>query len=450
MPLQIRRGTTAEVNSITPLIGELIYDTQLKRVSVGDGSAVGGIPIAGVTTNEAKDAAAESLLAGTHQNINFTYDSTTKALSAVVDIQSHGTIEADAVDTAAIKDGSTVVLDVANAILNGDVNGNVTGNVTGNVLGNVDGNITTNSISSTDATTVLVNHNLRTSANLTVDNDLLVSGRSLFSLEARFKTDSDLGRVISIEQSHNVQTATGLGLIRTRGTSSAQLPVIAGDVLGDLDWGGLTSEAGVITVATIKGVASDTGTITPTEIPGKLEFFTFNPTSGLQKSCEIDENQTFRIITGSANAGPLQVIAAHNNGSDTSNIFYNRCRNSYLNPLAVQNGDPLFDVIYGGHDGTSFLGAVRLRATVDGAVSTGIVPAKFDIETRDTAGTLSTRISVQSSRVAFNVMPVLPEFADETAATAAVGTPTNGMMYYDSGVGKIKGYQGGAWVILQP
>ena len=42
MPLQIRRGTTAERTSIRPVIGELIYDTQLKQVYVGD-STDGGV-----------------------------------------------------------------------------------------------------------------------------------------------------------------------------------------------------------------------------------------------------------------------------------------------------------------------------------------------------------------------------------------------------------------------
>ena len=99
MPLQLRRGNTAEVGSITPSVGELVYDTQLKRVSVGDGSTAGGVLLAGISSNEAKDAAAASLLAGTHQNISFTYNSTTKSLSARVDILTHDTIEADAVIT---------------------------------------------------------------------------------------------------------------------------------------------------------------------------------------------------------------------------------------------------------------------------------------------------------------------------------------------------------------
>jgi hypothetical protein len=46
MSLQIRRGTAAQLANITPVIGELIYTTDTQVVYVGDGSTVGGIPVA--------------------------------------------------------------------------------------------------------------------------------------------------------------------------------------------------------------------------------------------------------------------------------------------------------------------------------------------------------------------------------------------------------------------
>jgi hypothetical protein len=45
MPLQIRRGTTAQRLSITPLVSELVYDITTKLVYVGDGVTAGGIAI---------------------------------------------------------------------------------------------------------------------------------------------------------------------------------------------------------------------------------------------------------------------------------------------------------------------------------------------------------------------------------------------------------------------
>jgi hypothetical protein len=42
MALQIRRGTNAQRTSITPVVGELLYTTDTKRLFVGDGTTAGG------------------------------------------------------------------------------------------------------------------------------------------------------------------------------------------------------------------------------------------------------------------------------------------------------------------------------------------------------------------------------------------------------------------------
>jgi hypothetical protein len=53
--------------------------------------------------------------------------------------------------------------------------------------------------------------------------------------------------------------------------------------------------------------------------------------------------------------------------------------------------------------------------------------------------------------VTFNQMPVLPTYADETAADTVIGgsvNRVNGMMYYDTALGKIRAVAGGIWVDL--
>lgn len=41
--LQIRRGTAAEVNAITPLVGEPVWETDVKKLVIGDGVTLGGV-----------------------------------------------------------------------------------------------------------------------------------------------------------------------------------------------------------------------------------------------------------------------------------------------------------------------------------------------------------------------------------------------------------------------
>jgi hypothetical protein len=103
MPLQIRRGTTAERLSITPVPGELIYDTDVGTIYVGDGTTPGGVNalIAGVlTTEEAVDAVAAALILGQNQNITFSYNAQAdfdNRIDAAVDLSSYsGTISATA------------------------------------------------------------------------------------------------------------------------------------------------------------------------------------------------------------------------------------------------------------------------------------------------------------------------------------------------------------------
>jgi len=74
MPLQIRRGTTAQRLAITPLTGELVYDTTTGQLFVGNGTTLGGATTTGITTEDAQDAAAGLFTTGSHSGITFAYN----------------------------------------------------------------------------------------------------------------------------------------------------------------------------------------------------------------------------------------------------------------------------------------------------------------------------------------------------------------------------------------
>ena len=118
MPLQIRRGTTAERLSITPVPGELIYDTDVGTIYVGDGTTPGGVNalIAGVlTTEEAVDAVAAALLLGQNQNITFSYNAQAdfdNRIDAAVDLSNYsGTISATAYKGQVLAADNSLVYD---------------------------------------------------------------------------------------------------------------------------------------------------------------------------------------------------------------------------------------------------------------------------------------------------------------------------------------------------
>ncbi len=168
MALQIRRGTTAERTARRFLEGELVYDTSLQQVFVGDSvdgtsGTLGGKAVTAFTQEDARDAVAQVFAAGTHTNINFSYNDdglNVGSFSAAVNLTSTpyvgnvnvtGNVNANGfngwLEGNVFANDSTLLVDAGNAripasVVQGTFTGNVTGNLTGNVTGNVSGNLT--------------------------------------------------------------------------------------------------------------------------------------------------------------------------------------------------------------------------------------------------------------------------------------------------------------------
>ena len=123
MPLQIRRGTTAERITIRPVVGELIYDTDIKSVYVGDSTdggvtgTLGGVGITVFGVEQAQDAAASALAAGTHSGISFTYDDVLNKIDAVV---GGGVVNLDIKGSVFSDDTSVILIDGVLAAINLD------------------------------------------------------------------------------------------------------------------------------------------------------------------------------------------------------------------------------------------------------------------------------------------------------------------------------------------
>lgn len=144
MPLQIRRGTNAERLSLTPTTGlvegEIIYVTDEQRLYIGTGLPGGhqGIPVTNLTVDDAKDAAAEALINGTHQSISFTYNNITSTINATVDLSNYqGLIRADALRGSLFAEDSSLLVNAETGEFNGTLIGSSQGYHTGDVKGSV-------------------------------------------------------------------------------------------------------------------------------------------------------------------------------------------------------------------------------------------------------------------------------------------------------------------------
>lgn len=79
MPLQIRRGPTADRLANTPLAGELVFDTTTGSVYIGNGTTAGGLPVTNFSVGDARTTTAKMFLGeslgdnSVHSGVTFTY-----------------------------------------------------------------------------------------------------------------------------------------------------------------------------------------------------------------------------------------------------------------------------------------------------------------------------------------------------------------------------------------
>jgi hypothetical protein len=521
MPLQIRRGLEAERTQITPtnglVEGELLYVTDEKKLYIGSGSSGEhqGVIITGYTNNNAKDAAAAIFADGEHTGITFTYDSGTKALSAVVDVSAiSGPLVADALQGSVFADDSSLLVDAIDKRFFGNLTGDVTGSIFaddsgimvdavdrklfGELIGSVvstdeniglmvdadngifngvlaggvvsltdstllvdavnntiTGLIITNSISSADSSSILCDTPFVFETNLTVQSSLLVEDGG------DFRSVDGLGFPLIVTAAYDNDSAAPITIRRARGTFDTPSSLNNNDRIGIIQFNGHDGTTYASAASIQIRVA---GSVSTGIVPTEMRFLVTNTLGTETEAMRIQSQGTAYHFSNSSTISPLVLQTAHNAGVGSNLLNLQRSRGTTISPTASNASDTLFGIAFQGHDGTSFITAATVRGAVDGTITTGAIPGKLEFITANSSGIFAVNMVLNKDGVlevntlkgrstpyvSFNQMPVLPTYADETAANLAVTTPVNGMMYYDSGAGKIKGYQGSAWVILSP
>ena len=206
MALQIRRGTTAERTARRFLVGELIYDTTLQQVFVGDSTdgstgTLGGKAVTAFTQEDAQDSIRDLFSAGTHTNISYAYNDPGNSISSTVNLSSYtGSITASGTITAngfngwlegnVFANDSTLLVDAGNGRIPAEV---VTGTFTGSVTGNassatVASTVTLTATNTTDAAHYLTfvdtatgNETLRTDTGLSYNPNTNILTAGTFS-----------------------------------------------------------------------------------------------------------------------------------------------------------------------------------------------------------------------------------------------------------------------------
>jgi len=489
MPLQLRRGTDAQRSGVVFAAGELIYVTDTDALYIGDGATVGGIAVANLSASDVRSISAGVLTGGSHSGITFTPNG--DFLDAVVDpdlSNYQGVIRASAFNGTLVDDSSTILIDaVASKInLDGTVKGNIipdansaydigsnsfkfrdlylsgsslylgsaqvtavgsainlpvgstiagvpigTGSGTGD--GVVEGNTYKISIAAEDSSLMLN----------ALTETVTASGGFFGNLNGNASgnhTGTFKGNIIagdnSIAFTAGTKTFTG-------NLTGNVIGDVTGNVIGNVDGdikGSLFAETSTMLIDGINGKI--VGDIDNNTVSTGNIFLTSNLAAGgieIQTQGSLDDDY-----------GLFDILSSHN-GASPSGFTLTRTRGTIAAPTALSTNDSIFSFLFAGKSSTTIVPSVSIDAKLDGSVGTGTVPGKLVIVTADSAGTMTDRLTIDSKGIsAFAGMVQLPTYADETAANAAVVTPVNGMMYYDSGASKVKARQGGAWVVLQP
>ena len=368
-----------------------------------------------------------------------------------------GTITIDVNNTGDLQgnvfgDDSTLLVDAINSIIpasvvSGTFTGNVVGTVTGTLNGDVNGGsvsgtIITNSVNSADSSTITI------SSPLTVDSVTNITSALVVTDGGTFQSANSAEFPLSITAAHDDDLSTTFTVRRSRGSISSPTTLIDQDRIGSINFTGHDGSS-FIPVASIQAKVG--GTVSSGVIPGQLRFLLNDPVGSEIEAASINSFGGWTLYGRAVNATPLQIATAHSDASNASNFILNRSRGTVLSPTGVISGDPIFDILFTGNDGTSNRSAAQIRVTVNDTVSTGVVPGRFDFFTTSSSGTFASRLTIEDTKTTFNNIPVLPTYADDTAADAAIGgagNRVNGMMFYNTALGAIRAVVGGSWTSL--
>lgn len=503
MPLQIRRGSAAERNSISsPLaVGELLYVTDQGKLYIGDGTLLTdstdvqgnpgqggkGLIITGFTSSEAKDAAAQIFLDGSHSGVSFSYNSSTKEISATVNLSDYdGVLKASAFNGSLVADDSTELVNAVDGIFN--LNGTISDNVVPVTTNTVDLGTSSTRFKSayfdSTGTISLGSAVIGTSGSaITLPAGTTIGGETIgwfLGTDDSTNTLVENGDTISIigdnqnittsvnEEGHivissNVETIvvtpqagesenhyitffpsfSGSGSLKADGSlryipSTTTLDFPEGSVIA------LSLSAPDVITTDIRASTMSSG-------PGVLTMWSEFDSGGTDQflvsvgdPTDVSKSSRFQV-TSSTYFGSTVSLAQfnqHHSTADALNVQFSRSRGSSVSPAAVQNGDDLIDLAFLGHDGSAYLTRAAISATVNGTVSTGVIPVKIELSTSvNGSGAPTAAVTIdQRHNTTLDGALKFKVYADPTARDAALpsGVVEAGMVVFltdNSGAG---------------
>ena len=512
MSLQIRRGTTADRLSITPIEGELIYDTVEKALYVGDGTTVGGIATAPSSVSNIEDTAAALFTNGTHANISYVYDNLNAKINSTVNLSNYsGIITATGLKGNLYANDDSLLVD---ATLKGfELEGTVRTNITPFSDGSYDLGSFTNRF-----------------------KDLYLSGNSLFLGDAVINA---VGSAVSLPAGStvggipigdgileggtyqiNILGSDSSLIVNTFTSSINAAGGVFGDLFGDVTgnvFGNVTGDVIGVLTGSVYGQDSSvlvngfTGEIGGTFIgdlganlntngfalldSNVLAIVSQNYTQFGSSSPAVNGNIVIRrnsytggILDGK---GGFLYDQYHNNFLSDRFVFH-RSRGTPTAPLPLQTNDQIAELIFVGNTSVAPFSqaSAAIRIVANSAPVSNTIPGRIEFRTNNGDGsglnrvmvltpdlrTLTDKIEglrttltvignlygsvigddsstiVDSTTSSINASSVnatsFVQFGSLTTAERNALSAVNGMVIYNTTNNKFEGYQNGSWIYL--
>jgi hypothetical protein len=301
------------------------------------------------------------------------------------------------------------------------------------------------------------------------------STTNTFAPRLRIRNDGQLFQNINdfstapfyrLAQIHNNLDSRDFRLTKARESAGVLNAVQADDVLAKFNFEGYDG-SDYVPSSQIRAVVETGATVTTGTVPGRLDFLVANNAGTLIEKMLIGAVSTLingQLIVASSTVNSLPLYLQNNTSSatDGARLGMRRSRGTYTAPTAVQNGDVLYRLGWGGYDGSAYRDSAFITGTVTGAVSSGVIPTKLSILTENSSGTKTLALEITDTQVVkidtiasltgestnFSNAVRLVVYADNAARDAAITSPTAGMMVFNTTGTKFQGYTGAAWVDL--
>jgi len=406
MPLQIRRGTNAErlVLAVPPAQGEMLWITDEKKLYIGDGTTLANAltPVTGFNGDDAKDAAADALIAGTHENISFTYDGA-GAISATVSLSDYaGTLVADGFKGSFFADDSTTIIDGLTASLNLD--GTIKGHVVPDSNEAYDLGSATNGFRDIylSGSSIKLGNAVITADGTAID---LPAGTTVAG--APIEPTGGVGGTLNVnivgdDSATIVDVSTNTvyghfeGIMKGSlfGDDSTEIidgdrNLVTGNVaapsirLGDIDDPELSITKQGTNLATLRAKAGN-----------YIQNFTDRFYIG-----NISESSQLRVYNNNPNTDTL-LLSSYTSQQIANSVGLFRARGTGAAPALLQDKDEIYKVEFTTYDGTNFnVAAARISAEIDGTVSGGTAPGRLRFFTADSTGAITGAMQIDSDQI---------------------------------------------------